>query len=57
MDDETRDALRIQKGRLDYAVLQLGREAGFEPNNRRLQRGYITVVEVRDEMERLLLNG
>jgi hypothetical protein len=46
------------KGRLDYAVLQLAREAKFlpewKPENKRFYRALGTVTEVRDGLEILI---
>lgn len=59
-EDEARfrEALLVQKRRLDYAVLQLTREAKFlpesKPENRRFHRAFATVTEVRDTLEGLL---
>lgn len=50
--------IATQKGRLDYAVLQMGREAKFlpegNPENRRFHRAFSCVKEVRDALEVLL---
>lgn len=47
--------LHQQARRLDYAVMQLEREAKFmpkwKPENRRFYRAYDTVTEVRDTLE------
>jgi len=49
-----KEALAVQTRRLDYAVLQLTREAKFLPEskleNRRFHRAYATVTEVRDTL-------
>ena len=46
--------IREQQRRLDYAVLQMGREAKFmpesNPENRRFYRAFSCVKEVRDEL-------
>jgi len=58
MDDKTSETLHAQLRRLDYAVLQLTREAKFlpeaKPENRRFHRAYACVTEVRDELQGLL---
>ena len=57
-DDKTREALHAQLRRLDYAALQLTREAKFmhrhNPEHRRFFRAYDTVTEVRDDLQGLL---
>lgn len=58
---ETEEELRLEldrlKGRLDYAVLQLEREAKFMPKwkieTKRFHRAHDCVREVRDDMEKL----
>lgn len=57
-NEEVATQLRTMKGRLDYAVLQLQREARFltptNPGNRRFYRAFETTTEVRDELALLL---
>lgn len=57
-NEQVRAELAMQKGRLDYAVLQLAREAKFlpehKPENARFHRAFNTVVGVRDALEILL---
>lgn len=56
-----RGELTRQSKRLDYAVLQLAREAKFRPKwnreNERFHRGFDTLVEVRDALYALLEDG
>jgi hypothetical protein len=46
--------VEVQVRRLDYAVMQLEREAKFlpewKPENRRFHRAYVAVKEVRDAL-------
>jgi len=53
-----KETLATQTRRLDYAVLQLTREAKFlpesKPENRRFHRAYSTVTEVRDALAGML---
>jgi hypothetical protein len=57
-NEQVRAELAMQKGRLDYAVLQLAREAKFlpkhKPENARFHRAFETVSSVRDGLDILL---
>lgn len=55
--EELKAQVREQRRRLDYAVLQLGREAKFlqegMPEHRRFHRAFSCVKEVRDELGKI----
>lgn len=56
-EEELRLEIRKLVRRLDYAVMQLEREAKFQPTwkieTKRFHRAYDCVREVRDDMEKL----
>jgi hypothetical protein len=55
--EELKAQVRDQRRRLDYAVMQLEREAQFlpewKPENRRFNRAFKVVTEVRDELRKI----
>lgn len=57
-NEEVRAEVAAQKRRLDYAVLQLAREAKFlpkyKPENARFHRAFDAVAETRDALDALL---
>jgi hypothetical protein len=56
-NERLRQQIEAQARRLDYAVMQLDREAKFlpewKPENRRFHRAYTVVAEVRDALREI----